>query len=62
MSRHSPGVEFVLEEGTVAKIGHAQMIVTCNDSPDCDPDHLPIIQLYVSKSTGRVVVVYEDKS
>ncbi len=59
MSRQSSNIPIELDKGVKIKIGGNEVILTCN--PVDDPDKLPVSEIYVSKTTGKLVIVYDDK-
>lgn len=60
MSRHSASLPIELDAGVPIKIGTHSVIVTCGDS-DADPDKMKVRELYVSRSTGKLVIVFENE-
>ncbi len=63
MSRHSPSINLELDDGRKVKIGHQEVIMTCQGTgcPNSDPDKMPIKEMYVSRETGKCVIIYEDE-
>lgn len=59
MSRHSPSLSLELDAGVDMTIGKHSVVVTCRS--DEDPDKIQVKELYISRSTGRLVIVYENE-
>lgn len=59
MSRHSPGLPLDLEAGVPIRIGGQPVVLTCTTKDD--PDKMVVKEIYVSRSTGRLVIVYNDE-
>ena len=58
MSRHSRTLDLELDSGFKIKIGGQEVLLTSKVGDD--PDKLPVKEIYVSKATGLLVIVYDD--
>ena len=58
MSRHSQTLDLDIAKGFKIRIDGKEVILTSN--PEDDPDKLVVKELYVSKTTGNLVIVYDD--
>ena len=58
MSRQSPTVDIELEATKRITIGGQDVVLTCKS--DDEPDKLPVKEIYVSKTSGKLVIVFDD--
>lgn len=58
MSRHSRNVDLELDKEYKISIGGKEVILTSAEGEELDK--LPVKEIYVSKSTGRLVIVFKD--
>ena len=59
MSRHSPSLPLELDEGASITIGGHPVICSCADGT-AESDKMVVKEIYVSRSTGKLVIVYDD--
>jgi len=61
MSRHSSSIPLTLDKEIEMSIGGQTVILTCSGA-DClsDPNKAIVTEMYVDKSTGKLVIVYDD--
>ena len=60
MSRHSSTIDLILEKGKAMKIGTQPVIISCTTEGPGNADKMVVNEMYVSKATGNLVIVYDD--
>ena len=60
MSRHSASLPLELDKGVPITMGDHAVIVTCGNR-ERDPDKMKVKELYVSRSTGKLVIVFDNE-